>query len=453
MGISKRTISWMGALGAATLLLGVLWILRPGHPESVILISIDALRADRLGCYGYSRETTPALDRVAAKGVLFEEASTTGSWTIPSHASLFTGLYPRAHGMRYANSRLPEDVVTLASVLGDNGFSTGAFVNVHLLSTTRGFSRGFDDYRNIPPASGPAGSVEQINREAIEWLGRHRDQPFFLFLHYYDVHSDYQVLPEYRAEFCGPYSGIATGGTDQLKRHRSGGITLDTQDAQHLSDLYDAGVRQFDDAMARFFVKLEAGGLFDRAILVIASDHGEEFFEHGDFLHSRTLYQELIHVQLIMAGPGLPEGLRIREPVSLVDVAPTIASLLGVGFPSNVDGVDLSGLWKGKIDGAAPRTIFADADLWAHNPEESHRRLLRRDNYTLHWDSSTDHYSLFDLNTDLGETKNIAERKPEIFLDHRAELMQYAESTRQAGPLPPPSPEEIQRLKQLGYID
>jgi arylsulfatase A-like enzyme len=186
---------------------------------------------------------------------------------------------------------------------------------------------------------------------------------------------------------------------------------------------------------------------------VIASDHGEEFFEHGDFLHSRTLYQELIHVQLIMAGPGLPEGLRIREPVSLVDVAPTIASLLGVGFPSNVDGVDLSGLWKGKIDGAAPRTIFADADLWAHNPEESHRRLLRRDNYTLHWDSATDHYSLFDLNTDPGEKKNIAERKPEIFLDLRAELMQYAESTPQVDPLPPPSAEEIERLKQLGYID
>jgi arylsulfatase A-like enzyme len=453
MEISKRTISWIGALGAAALLLGVLWIMCPGHSKGVILISIDALRADRLGCYGYSRETTPALDRVAAKGVLFEEASTTGSWTIPSHASLFTGLYPRAHGMRYANSRLPEDVVTLASVLGDNGFSTGAFVNVHLLSKKRGFSRGFDDYRSIRPASGPAGSVEQINREAIEWLGRHRDQPFFLFLHYYDVHSDYQVLPEYRAKFCGPYSGIATGGTDQLKRHRSGEIALDTQDAQHLSNLYDAGVRQFDDAMARFFVKLEALGLFDKAILVIASDHGEEFFEHGDFLHSRTLYQELIHVPLIMSGPGLPEGLRIREPVSLVDVAPTIASLLGVAFPRNIDGVDLSGLWKGDVDNAAPRTIFADADLWAHNPEGSHRRLLRQGNYTLHWDSSTDHYSLFDLNADPGETKNIAESKPEVFLDLRAKLAQYAESIRQADPLPPLSPEEIKRLKQLGYID
>jgi arylsulfatase A-like enzyme len=239
----------------------------------VILISIDALRADRLGCYDYDRETTPSLDRMAEEGILFEQASAPGSWTVPSHASLLTGLYPRSHGMRYTNSRLPEEIVTLATILADHGYATGAIVNVNLLSQKRGFERGFDEFRSILASTEEDGSAEQINTYAIDWLERNSKRPFFLFLHYYDVHSDYRALPQYQEMFSEPYSGIARGGTDLLKRHRRGEITLGPQDARHLSNLYDASVRQLDDVLARLFVKLKGSGLLDRTADPRPIDH------------------------------------------------------------------------------------------------------------------------------------------------------------------------------------
>ncbi len=419
----------------------------------VILISIDALRADHLGCYGYRRDTTPALDRLASRGLLFEQASATGTWTIPSHASLLTGLYPRSHGMRTARDRLPDDIITLASNLAGLGYATGAIVNVRLLSPDRGFGRGFQDYEVVASTEDRRGEAEQINSRALDWLERHRDRPLFLFLHYYDVHSDYRSLPRYEQMFAEPYAGPASGETEQLKRFRTGEVKLNPSDARHLINLYDAGIRQLDDALGAFFEELGRRRLLESTFLIVTADHGEEFLDHGDFLHSRTLHQEVLRVPLIVSGPGLPHARRLSEPVSHVDVVPTLAALLGVAAPPGVDGLDVSPLWEPDRGRLPARAIFAEADYWAHNLDRNFRRLVRKGRYTLHYDAASNSFALYDLEADPREQHDIAAREAAIVAELSAELNRFMRSSRKAGRLPQLDPEQIRRLRQLGYVD
>ncbi len=225
--------------------------------RNVILISVDTLRADHLGCYGYDRPTSPAIDRLADRGVLFEEAAATAPYTVPSHASMLTGLYPRSHGMVTWARRLPEAIEPLPLRLSSQGFATAAFVNIQLLNERNGFGRGFDEYYTIPPE--PAGrAAASIIDFAADWIRRNRGRPFFLFLHFYDVHSDYDAPYDYQRRFVGSYTGRANGTTDQLAKYLSGAIRGWTEvDASHLSDLYDASIRQLDDQLDLFIRYLQ----------------------------------------------------------------------------------------------------------------------------------------------------------------------------------------------------
>src|SRR5262245_4563926 len=167
-------------------------------PRNLLLVSIDTLRSDHLGAYGYARPTSPFLDRFAREGVVFEHAYSTGSWTVPSHASMLTGRYPRSHGMRTPRDVMNRNLTTLAETLKSHGFATAGIVNDDLLRTGTGFERGFAQWTMVPAALGAEPAAPRVSALALDWFDHHRERPFFVFLHYYDVHSPYRPLDSYQ---------------------------------------------------------------------------------------------------------------------------------------------------------------------------------------------------------------------------------------------------------------
>ena len=233
----RRAVAF-ALVAAAVAIAAVAFLLRShlAKPRNVILISIDTLRQDRLGAYGYGRATTPHLDALAARGVLFENATAPSSWTVPSHVSLFTGLYPHTHGATGQAQSMSPSAVPLASWLFSFGYDTGGVVNASLLGPSRGFARGFESFEVVRrPLPEPAAPL--VDEQALAWLDPPRDRPFFLFVHHYDVHSGYAPQEQYRKMFVRPYDGIATGATASLKAARFGRLDLGPADAQFLSDL------------------------------------------------------------------------------------------------------------------------------------------------------------------------------------------------------------------------
>lgn len=324
---------------------------------NVIVILVDALRADRLGCYGHGGGTSPFLDSCAKKGVLFTHAYSHSSHTKISVAALFTGLIPPSNGIRKAaeaaqvlsgdtslvSDVLPEGIVTMAERFKQNGYATcGIITNPHLLGSM-GFGQGFDDYVYL---HGGARAV-LVNRMAMQWLRSREGGPFFLYLHYMDVHAPYTPPPEYARAFTmmlaeaepvwenGPYKGKIEGARIAWSRA-----------------LYDAEIKYWDDQWKQFEKALERAGALENTVVVILSDHGEEFYDHGGFGHGYTCYDEVIHVPLIIRWPGrVPGGVVRPDLAAVIDVYPTLAALAGI----DVSGLPLEG-----------RNLFADG--WDGTP-------------------------------------------------------------------------------------
>lgn len=421
------------------------------EPRNLLLISVDTLRPDLLGAYGYERSTSPAIDALAEEGVLFEDVMSPSPWTLPAHASLLTGVYPSRHGMKGHEARLPARLDTLASVLGDRGFRTAAVVNSHYVSAKYGLDRGFQDFHYVREAIGRVAPSE-VGERARAWLRVRAAEPFFLFLHYYDVHSDYASLPRYERRFVRPYEGPANGTTGQLLRYREGEIELDPADARHLKDLYAAGIRQLDDGLARLRRTLEEEGLLERTLVVLTSDHGEEFLEHGGVLHGRKQHVESVRIPLVLRGPGLPEGRRIPTPASLVDVMPTLLSLLGVSSPPALDGRNLSPLFgDAPTEGLRGRFLFGEADH--NNAEHDVTRAVRRGSFKLIYNRLSGRSELFDLAEDPGETRDVKAQQPEAARRLRAVLGRFLERETLPGEKAPAlTPDERERLEALGYL-
>ena len=420
------------------------------HPLNVILISIDTLRADRLGCYGYERPTTPIIDWLAADGVLFEDCTATSPWTLPSHASMLTGLYPARHGLKsFENTKavkLPDQCATLAETLRDRGYSTAAIVNSHYLNPRYGLHRGFSDFTYIKE-SFDRREPSKVGEKAKEWLTNH-EKPFFLFLHYYDVHSDYASLPVYEEQFVHQYSGPIDGSTEQLAKLIDGGNprkSLNHDDVQHLIDLYDASVRQIDNEIGKLTEILTETGLIDTTLLVITSDHGEEFLEHGSVLHGKTQFQELIQVPLIMKGTGLPSGIRVKEMTSLVDLVPTILKTLGIRPTDNYDGVELCSLWENYGRTSFERFLFSEAN------QVGEQYAVRLPRYKLILDEPKMRTYLFDLASDHREQRDISSEHIDLVETLLAQVRDYMRLTSAAEPISSLTQKEVEALKSLGY--
>jgi arylsulfatase A-like enzyme len=469
-----------------------------GRPPLVILVSLDTLRADHLGLYGYERSTSPILDALALESAVFDDASTTAPWTLPAHASMLTGLYPVSHGVMTGRQRLPGDVPTLAGFLRARGFNTAAVVNSFWLKKgnfdiTRDFEHNLwveEDVHRASPSS-------WVTDQAIEWLkARKDDEPMFLFVHYFDAHSDYASLPEYENLFVRPYDGTVKGTAVELMEQNvdpvvvehcrmnfneqdctghniHAGLVVDEEferrvfndaDIQHLVDLYDAGIRQLDAEIGRLFRYLDEAGLAEEALLVVVSDHGEEFAEHGGTDHMRTQYQEVVRICFLLRGPGVPAGIRYETPISLVDLTPTILSFAGIARTTPTEGLDLSVLWTGgdrsEFDS---RLIFHDAGWGAssHNiesllPYAPRSHSVRRGQYKLYYSNRAEpNHVLFDLEADPGETRDVTAEHPELAAELRRVLDERdaAVQARQEAPAVKLDPEEAARLRALGYLN
>ena len=424
-------------------------------PRNLILISIDTLRADRLGCYGYARPTSPNLDAEAARGVLFEDATAVSSWTFPSHAAMFTGLYPGRSGATELKRPIREEVPSLAGWLGERGYETGAIVSSTLFKGY-GLERGFETLELVDPG-GPEPSL--VTAKALEWLATRegpRARPFFFLIHYLDPHSDYASLPEFEAPFREPYEGQADGSSVQLFRHVSGSLRFDERDARHLSNLYDGGVRQQDEELGKLFRHLRARGFLEDTLVVLTSDHGEEFLEHGNVMHGLQHHEESVRIPLIFLGPEIPPGVRLSTPVSQVDLLPTCLDWLGIAPPRELDGLSLVPLWREPGATLPERALLLEGD---RDPPGPTARVMvtgddlavRRGNWKLFFDPTTGTRRLYDLATDPGERVDLAPAQPEVVERLAADLAALLERRVTSGAAAPLDAQDLEKLRDLGY--
>ena len=333
-----------------TLALGEPRLVRPGQPAppNVLVYLVDTLRADHLSCYGYERQT-PAFDALAADGILFERAYAPASWTKPSVASVFCSLLPSFHGVG-TETGLSGELRTLAERLHDARYETAAFVAnpyVHLRGLN--FEQGFSEFHAVS-TGGRSPRAEDVHGPALHWLERHRDRPFFLYLHTIDPHETYDPPPDtagtYRADYRGELTPANTFARVLRARDAWSG-----EDVQFLRDLYDEEILHADREFGRLVTSLKELGVYDNTVLVFLSDHGEEFHEHGGFGHGRQLWEELLHVPWILkpAGEGGPRGVRVKAAVPLLSLGPSLHALLGLApFEMPVQGPSLAPWWQGE---------------------------------------------------------------------------------------------------------
>ncbi len=410
---------------------------------NIILISIDSLRADHLSSYGYSRETSPILDSLASSGVLYELCQSQAPWTLPSHASMFTGLSVIAHGTKHdgAYDRMLDPALpSLPVYLQTFGYKTASFVNVKFLTEPFGFDVGFDHFWYNPDYT--------INGEltintAIDWLQQEialeadsTPLPLFMFIHLWDVHAPYDAPSPY----CNYYTNQSMeSGSRWLVG--DDGVVINVGALGVFLARYDGCISFADYQLGRLFAELRTLEIDDNTLIIVTSDHGEEFLEHGGVYHGATLYQELLHVPLIIAGPGVPRGVRESKPCGVFDIFPTIAGLIEMPLPETILGVDLfSDLY------VAERVIPSSG---INSPSDSLNTLVAvlKGSFKLIWGFQTETGSQFDLQTDPGEQNAIP-----VLSTLRQEADYYLLTPPQAIPQRVDDDSVNEQLRDLGYI-
>jgi arylsulfatase A-like enzyme len=430
------------------------------------MISIDTLRADHLSAYGYARETSPEIDRLAARGVRFARAYAPASWTLPSHVSLFTSQLPSHHGVRHDEVALPPQAITLAELLSAAGYSTAGFVSWVYVGAAYGLGQGFDTYRELvdtaryePASGGGAAPAEVVVDAALAWLGAKPARPFFLFVHLFDPHMDYAPPPPYDTMFGGD-SAASDGHYASLRRYIPylGKPASEPPPAarSRIVALYDGEIRYADAQVGRLLQAVDRLG--EPSLVVLSSDHGEEFGEHGSFEgHGWTLYDEVLHVPLLLRLPGDAEAGRVVDvPVSLLDVAPTVLEALGLPAQPGFDGRSLLALARG---GSAPdgRLLVAQTDRAGARLRavrgERWKRIEVRDAGAATLGLPVRHGNwLFDLASHAEERRDVSAEQQDV-VRYLSSALAAAEAPR-GGPRPARvllSPEERERLRALGY--
>ena len=427
---------------------------RPAErPPNVLLVVVDTLRADHVGANGYALSTTPEIDRLAARGAVFTQAIAQSSWTRPSMATLMTGLHPTSVGLTCHEFRVPEgacDVLpdeapTLAELLAGAGYArAGVIANINV-DPVFGFHQGFEDYVSVPALL--AGdeedwrhgnewlreSTEAVTRHALEWLADRGDDdtPFLLYLHYLDPHAPYEPPERLAAGF--PPDGYPRD-----------------PDTNALLARYDAEIRLVDEGVGAVLAGLEAAGEAERTLVVVVSDHGEEFRDHGGLEHGWTMFDEQVRVPLIVAGPGVSPR-RIDRQVRVLDVLPTISELALGTVPAWTEGLSLVPLLEGRdldLPGALSERGYEPLTSWRDPP------------WKLVLDEASGTAVLYDLAADPGETTDVAAAHPEVVAELRGRLEALRERCEAAaerfsggdGELHL-SPEQIRALEAIGYTD
>jgi arylsulfatase A-like enzyme len=351
----------------------------PDEPEvlngpNIVVVSIDSLRQDHLGCYGYVKPTSPFIDRLASEGVRFETALSTTSWTLPSHAAMFTGMFDSAHGLVDNGLSLGDDHSTLAEVLRDGGYRTAGFFGGPYLHPTFGLGQGFDHYQSCMTTIADGASGEDVRKfsrapigashrditgprtleQVSRWLAQtpdEPDRPFFLFVHLWDVHYDYIPPEEYAVLFTDPaYDGEVDG--KNFARIVGEQRKLKAKERNHIIALYDAEIRFTDDVVGRILKQVP-----EDTLIVITADHGEEFYEHGRWGHQGSLFDEQVRVPLIVHWPGHFEPRVVPDQVRLIDLMPTLLTIAGARRQPPTQGRSLVPLLLGQPMEPAPALL------------------------------------------------------------------------------------------------
>jgi arylsulfatase A-like enzyme len=418
--------------------------------KGVVLISIDTLRRDHLSLYGYPRRTTPGLEALAREAVVFEDAVSTSSWTLPAHASLLTSTVPSVHGATGSEVGLSPEWPGLPRLLREAGYFTQAMTTHVYLSKEYGFGEGFDRHRYLPETR-----AEEVTDQAVRFLEARGDSDFFLFLHYYDPHWHYDPPAPYDRAFDPGYRGEATGIWWDFKELDADSI--DPKDLHHIQALYDGEILYTDRQLERLFQEMKRLGVFENALLVVASDHGEEFLDHGQWEHQKTLYEEQLRVPLMIKLPNAEmRSRRVSGQVSLVDVAPTVLEAQGIPAPPTFEGRSLLGAARGRGSEGGEAEAWAETE---HTIDGSRKIALRRGAsgkkaiFTLTESGVT--LELFDLGRDPAETARLdAGGSREAFETRLAAYLAEAEARRGGKTRPPVDldPQDLERLRSLGYV-
>jgi arylsulfatase A-like enzyme len=436
-------------LACLAALCGVRCAVPEGPEELVVLVVVDTLRHDALGCYGGPRDASPRIDALAQEGVLFEQAIATSGWTLPSVASLLTGAWPvvhKARGQKTLLTPISPDVPTAAELLADAGFHTAAVVNAAFLSPLLGIGRGFERFDHRHAFNREIRRADETVRDALALLDERRAARRFLFVHLFDPHLDYDP----------PDGGEGLSRRDCLELGAAG---IDAIRAR-----YQGEVRAVDGAVGLLVDGLAERGLWDHTTLVLCADHGEEFFEHGGFEHGHTLFDELIRVPLIVRPrPSTPVAPRpVSHPVSLVDVMPTLFEWEGVEAPDTFLGRSLADLIAGAApDSATPRPVFSQGRLYG-----SDLLSWRTDRYHYLFDRGSQAGGanhLFDWRADPLEQRDLAEERPDLVSELHGQLarffgqMQHRSRLLAVPDTQDMSPSRVREwaagLESLGYTD
>ena len=404
-------------------------LFRPATPRNVLLVSLDTLRADHLGCYRYAAAQTPRIDALAATGLRFEQATTVAPLTLPAHSSLMTGTFPGWHGVRdNGGFYLDDDQLTFAEILRDKGFRTGGFVGAFVLDRRWGIAQGFDRYFDDfdlerYPSVGGMDTIQRPGSEvvdrALEWLEAEKSRPFFAWVHLYDAHTPYEAPEPFRSRF---------------PRTRAGA--------------YDAEIASADTQVGRLLDALRADRRLDETLVIIVADHGEMLGEHGEVTHGFFIYEAATHIPLILNGPGVPATV-VSDQVRIVDVLPTALSLLGIPIPEPVQGTNLLPLARGEHLG-----LVAHAESWypRYHYGGSELRSIQDGRFKL---IRAPRSELYDLSTDPREEQDhSSENSPRLDVFGRA-LEEFESRVARAGVQRGPRPidaEAEERLAALGYV-
>lgn len=348
--------------------------------RSVVFYLVDTCRADRLSAYGHERKTSKFLEKLAAKGARFEHCFSQAPWTKPSMSAILTSCYPSVTGMHRFLDQLDERFVTLPEALRAAGWRTAGFSANPVMGRMSNYQQGFDEFTEavevIPGGDAinhSSGSAEALNGKAIPWLQKCKERPFFLYVHSIDPHEEYEPAAEHMNKFTNASKEREYRKQKREIREKNPDKVGSVTTIEHFEKakvkvgpfietsiaLYDADLRANDAAIEELFEAVERRKLLDEVIFVVTSDHGEEFMEHGGTSHAYTLWNELLHVPLIVVAPGLvPEGLVVKEPVQSLDLYPTLLELLGVEAPEGLQGASFAPLLRGEPGEGRP--VFAE---------------------------------------------------------------------------------------------
>ncbi len=417
---------------------------RPGAVQNIILISVDTLRADHLGSYGYGRPTSPNVDRLGEGGVVFLNTIAQSPSTLPSHASIFTSRYASQHraikdGMSY--TELDEAEQTLAEILKANGYRTAAFTDGGETAKIFNLDQGFDIYDD------QGGGIERINARAVKWLAANAGHKLFLFVHCYDTHAPYEPP--------APYDRLFPEQALKVDLHKKDPTPQDEEVflKKSIAD-YDAEITYTDKHVGALVGHVDRLGLRGKTLIIFTSDHGEEFLEHKRLGHSEHVYDESVKVPLVFHGAGIPGARKVATQVSTVDITPTVLDILRLPIPGRMMGHSLLGLMRG--DAELERPAFT---------ENEHRTqyAIRTSSNKLIVDSEKSRHLLFDLRQDPGEQRGLEPagapgygallKRLKRWKRDVSETAARERPARSLAAEPARNKRVIEQLRSLGYIE